>query len=204
MFGQFQQPQNSGGGGYGRRPPPMSGLGAIIELLQGTAVSVEVFTRDAGSFGSRYLKRRAGNVVTVIFIYSLFWSHSNLDGMIFFGIAYMVRAFYAAAKVDARVKRGGPQPHSLYPGTPLLLKYLPKKTELEIKRLHEPALIGCTGIVLAVVYPPLGIYLLLASFVSSGLVEMSLKHQRERATDLNDAFLEQRSIVEQFRDMRGD
>lgn len=196
----YQQHEAYGDG----RQKRMSFPGAVAALVRGLAISVEVFLHDPDTFGSRYLKRQAGNVLALLFIQALFWHRHNPDGLIIFGLVFLFRWLCVLGRVAKRVKQGGPEPHSGYTGTPLLMRLFPTATELRIKEGYEPWLVCIVAVGVMTLNPPLGFYLFYAGFGLGISVTMGRVYQRERAIDLNDAYLEQRGVVEQFRDMRGD
>jgi hypothetical protein len=176
-----------------------NGAAWIAFISQTLAASVEVFLHTR--FGRRYLGIQALAALVAIPIYSLFWQGQNLDAVWLFFWLYLLGCLLAKADVARRESRGDVE-HSYYSGRPLLMPLFRHIGEADTKRVWEPALVVLGGAILRVQEPPLGTYLMLAG-IGLGISE-GMKHaiRRNRVTDMNDAMVEQRNLMERFRGMR--
>lgn len=176
------------------------GLSLGLFLCRTCATSLEVILHKG--MGRRYLGLQAAAALLLIPFYSLAWSEYDLRPLMCFLVVYIVMCFFA--RVDGLLRgRRGAQQHTFYSGWPRLMGTSTKICELTFKRFVEPALALAFGFALRQVDPPLGTYLMIGGvclFISVSAAEVA---GRERASDMNDAVLEQEWIAERFRDMRG-
>lgn len=191
------------------RPDPQTGFRNFVSILvfiaRTFAVSVEVFLHRSETFGERYLDLQAAAALLLIFFWPAFCGpmHDPLPMLIFLGL-YLLACLTVRMAVHRRIRRGGPQPHSRYTGTPALMKRFRRTPEIKVKRVVEPIVVFLAGSVLLAFSPPLGGYLMIASaglFISTSLAE---NYDRQRLRDLNDAYLEQSRVAERFRDEHGE
>lgn len=188
-----------------RRPDPRIGFRNFVSILvflaRTLAVSVEVFLHRSETFGERYLDLQAAAALLLIFFWPAFCEpvHDPLPMLVFLGL-YLLACLTVRIAVHRRIRRGGPQQHSRYTGTPALMKRFRRTPEIKVKCVVEPIVVFLVGSVLLGFSPPLGGYLMVASaglFVSTSLAENC---DRKRNRDLNDAYIEQTRIAERFRD----
>ncbi|TWT45295.1 hypothetical protein RAS1_17170 [Phycisphaerae bacterium RAS1] len=180
-------------------------IGLISFVARAFAVSVEVFLHRADSFGERYLGLQAGAALLLIFFWPVFCEpHHDATPMIYFAGLFVLSCMLVRIRVFVRRRRGGPQPHARYSGTPELLHRFKRLDEVKVKQTVEPFLTFAIGAVMLNFSPPLGGYLMIASaglLISNGQVA---EYERRRVSDMHDAYLEQRGVAERFRDMRGE
>lgn len=180
-------------------------VGAVVFVARSMAVSVEVFLHRTESFGERYLSLQAGAALLAIFFWPAFcepWH--DPEPMLMFLLVYVAMCAAVRARLAIRRKRNLPQPHSRYTGTPRLMRFTGRMDEVKVKCMVEPLFTFAVGGVAMSVSPPLGGYLMFAALgllISNNLAE---GYGRERARNMNDAYLEQRRAVERFRDLRRD
>lgn len=180
-------------------------VGAVVFAARSMAVSVEVFLHKTDSFGERYLYLQAGAALLAIFFWPAFcepWH--DTEPMLMFLLAYVVMCAAVRSRLAIRRKRNLPQPHSRYTGTPRLMRFTGRMDEGKVKCTVEPLFTFAVGGAVLSVSPPLGGYLMVAALgllISNGLAE---GYERERARNMNDAYLEQRRAVERFHDLRRD
>lgn len=180
-------------------------VGIVVFVARSMAVSVEVFLHKTDSFGERYLSLQAAAAILIIFFWPVLcepWH--DPEPMLMFLLAYLMMCAAVRSRLAIRSKRNLPQPHSRYTGTPRLMRFTGRMDEVRVKCIVEPLFtIAVGGLVLAA-SPPLGGYLMVAALgllISNNLIEGS---DRERVRNMHDAYLEQRRIVERFRDLRRD
>ncbi|TWT44392.1 MraY-like glycosyltransferase [Phycisphaerae bacterium RAS1] len=180
-------------------------LGGIAFVARAFAVSVEVFLHRADSFGERYLGLQAGASLLLIFFWPVLCEpHHDPTPMICFAGLFVLSCMLVRVRVFLRRRRGGPQPHTRYSGTPDLVHRFKRLDEVKVKQTVEPFMTFAIGAVILNFSPPLGGYLMIASaglLISNGL---AAEYERRRVSDMHDAYLEQRGVAERFRDMRGE
>lgn len=180
-------------------------LGGIAFVARAFAVSVEVFLHRADTFGERYLGLQAGAALLLIFFWPVLCEpHHDATPMLCFAGLFVLSCMLVRVRVFLRRRRGGPQPHTRYSGTPELLQRFKRLDEVKAKQTVEPFLTFIVGAVMLNFSPPLGGYLMIASaglLISNGL---AAEYERRRVSDMHDSYLEQRGVAERFRDMRGE
>lgn len=163
------------------------------------ATSLEVFLHSG--LGHRYLGVQALAVLLLIPIYTMFWQGYDIRPLVWFLMAYLAMCFVNRI---GNLARSGERQHSYYTGWPRLIGRTSKLSELVVKRFIEPALALAIGFILRVnVNAPLGTYLMIGAgclFVSVSASEME---DQTNLDDLHDRVIEQETIAERFRDMRG-
>jgi hypothetical protein len=170
-------------------------------VVHAWAVSVEVFLRRG--FGSRYIGLQAALVLLLVPFYALIWNGHDPRPMFLFLVAYLGLVAFARIGVLFRVLRGD-QRHSGYSGWPRCLNSRSRICEIKVKKFVEPFVVLAIGGLIGNHNPPLAIYLVIASFCLMVTVHESDNWIRRRATDMNDAVLDQQVIAERFRDLRRD
>lgn len=181
-------------------------VGGGVSILRALATSVEVFLHRPGTLGERYFEGlHIGVAMLIIAIWPAFcrpihdfeWVYMFLGWFVAFCIAHK-------ARINIRVKQGGPQPHSRYTGRPWVMSIFRRMSEATAKCVVEPVLTALIGAVIAqLISPPVGGYLMVAAlglFISNNLPN---RLERRRALDMHDAFMDQQNVVDRFRNMRG-
>ncbi|MBE7508552.1 MAG: hypothetical protein HS101_20030 [Planctomycetia bacterium] len=180
-------------------------LGGVAFVARAFEASVVVFLHEPGSFGERYLGLQAGVALLLIFFWPVLCEpHHDATPMLIYAGAYCLACVVIRARLQLRRKRGLPQPHTRYSGSPGLLRRFRRMDEVKAKQIVEPFLTFAVGAVMLNFSPPLGGYLMIASaglMISNGL---AAEYERRRVSDMHDAYLEQRGVAERFRDMRGE
>lgn len=180
------------------------GVSILVFLSRALALSVEVFLHQAGSFGERYLGLQAGATVLMIFFFPVFWKGHEPGPVFFFLGCYLVMSLCVRARTQLRRKRGGPQPHSLYTGTPHAMRILRRMSEERIKTFVEPMLAFLAGAFMMPLSEPLGAYLMVASAGLLISTNLTAGYERKRALDMHDGYVDGRGTAERFREMRRD
>lgn len=179
-------------------------LGVLTFLARTFGVTVEVFLRRPDSFGERYFGMQAAAAFVLILVWPAFWEGHSAEPMLVFLLLYWLALLRARACIAARVRRGGPQPHSRSNGVPILQRVFRRTPEQRIKAGLEFLVVFLVGALLLGVSEPLGAYLMVAAFGAGATSGMSGSLQHRRSLDLHDAFVEQRDTAEAFRRMRGE
>lgn len=177
-------------------------LGVMTFVTRALAVTVEVFLRRSSTFGERYFGLQAAAGAACILFWPVFWEGHSAEPMLVFLALYWLALLMARIRTKARVCRGGPQPHTLFNGTPTLQKVWRRSSEHRIKTVIEPLYTGSIALCVALVSVPLAAYLALAGICAAASSGMSGALQHRRTMDLHDAFVEQRDTAESFRRMR--
>jgi hypothetical protein len=177
-------------------------VGVMTFVTRTLAVTVEVFLRRSDSFGERYFGLQAAAGTVCILIWPAFWEGHSADPMIVFLLLYWLALLGARIRTKSRIRRGGPQPHTLYNGTPTLVKVWKRSSEHRIKTVIEPVYMACFALCAATFSLPLAAYLALAGMCAAASTGMSGALQHRRAMNLHDAFVEQTGTAGTFRRMR--
>jgi hypothetical protein len=122
--------------------------------------------------------------------------------MLVFLALYWLALLTARIRTKARIRRGGPQPHTLYNGTPTLAKVWKRSPEHRIKTVIEPLYMLFIALCVGTISVPLAVYLGLAGMCAAASTGMSGALQHRRSMALHDSFLEQRDVADVFRRMR--
>lgn len=173
-------------------------------VARALAASVEVYLHQTSTFGVRYFGLQTAAAALILLVYPLFCEGPGVEALLGFLLAYLLMC--AAARVASAVQRlrGRTHEHSYYTGRPRIMRLVGRMSETTVKGVVEPALVFLGSVVTSHYSEPLGGYLMLAAaglFIS---VQMALAADRRRALDMNDALIDQRRIVEQWRTMRRD
>lgn len=177
-------------------------FGWFLFICNSLAVTLEVFLHKG--MGSRYLGLQALAGAAILFFWGGFWPGHDVGPMLTYFALFLLFCF--AQRMDAlkRLSHGVAPGHSRYTGWPLLMRLFRRTNEVTLKRIIEPALVFLCGAMVCDANEPLGKYLMLASLGLFISVQSNLNFERTRATDMNDALIDQRHVSERFRDMRGD
>lgn len=194
-----QQPLPSSSADQFRR-----GVSIFAFLCRALALSVEVFLHRTGTFGERYIGLQAGATFLLILFFPIFWKGHNPEPLFVFLGCYLFMSVCIRARIQLRRKRGGPQPHTLYTGTPWLMRFTGRLSESTVKTFVEPMVVFFSGVFMMPLSEPLGGYLLLASLGLLVTTNLTLGYERKRALDMHDAYMDQRGSAERFREMRRD
>ncbi|QOJ14815.1 MAG: hypothetical protein HRU75_09260 [Planctomycetia bacterium] len=179
-------------------------VGMVVFICRALAVSVEVFLHNAGSFGERYLGLQVGAALLIMFVYPLFWEgHDPTPLFIFMGF-FLFACLCIRVRTAQRVRRGGPQEHTMYTGTPTLMRRFGRMGEAKVKSIVEPMFVFITGVFTMSLSEPLGGYLMVASVGLLASTHLTIGYERRRAMDMNDAYIDQQNAVDRFRRMRGE
>ncbi len=177
----------------------------IVFVARAFACSVEVFLHNPGTFGSRYFGLQAGAAVLLIFFWPAFCEpHHDAEWMLCFLAWHLLFSMAIRYRTRLRPHRGEPEPHTRYSGTPRLMRFTGRMDEVKVKCMVEPLFTFLMGGLIGEVSPPVGGFLMVASaglLVSNGL---AADYERRRAADMHDAYLDQRRVVDRFRDLRRD
>lgn len=179
-------------------------LSWILFAARSLAVTVEVFLHRSDSFGERYFGFQAAAGFLLILLYPLFWQEHDVSGVLLFLGAYLLMLLWARVRTALRVRRGGGQPHTRYSGRPGLLRISRRLSERFAKCCLEPLIVFLSGPPVMAWSEPLGGYLMLAGLGLFISTNAAAGYEGRRAADMHDAFIEQRSLAEEFRRMRGD
>ncbi|QOJ14164.1 MAG: hypothetical protein HRU75_05745 [Planctomycetia bacterium] len=177
-------------------------LGVMTFVFRAFAVTIEVFLRRPDSFGERYFGLQAAAGFMLILIWPAFWEGHSPGPMLVFLALYWLALLIARLRTKWRVRRGGPQPHTLYNGAPTLQKVWRRSPEQRIKTVIEPLYLVFMALCVAIMSVPLATYMALAGICAAASSGMSGALQHRRTMDLHDAFVEQRGSAEAFRRMR--
>lgn len=208
MLGPQLGPSRNGSEGV---PPQQSfgfanGVNLLMLLCQAMSLTLEVFLHRR--FGERYIGLQGLIALGVLLGYAALWPEHSLIPLAVFAVLYIVMVVVARVGVFCR-RFSGEQPgpgggHSRYTGEPRLKRWFPRMSELAFKRVIEPALGFMVGLLVCTASPPLGTYLVLASFALMATVNMTLGYDRQRTLDLSDAVIDQRVLARSYRRQRGD
>jgi hypothetical protein len=183
---------------------PTDVFGWLMFICRALAITVEVFLHEASTFGERYFGLPAAAAALALLCFPVFWEGHDVSLLFVFLICYAAICMTIRLKTFARRRRGGDQPHTLYSGRPRLLRLVRGMSEVKVKSMLEPMLVLLTGTLVLAINEPLGTYLLLAGFALLVSVNSTLAAERQRALDMHDAFIDQRGVVDRFRDLRGE
>ncbi len=166
-------------------------------ITQTLAVSVEVLLHRR--MGSRSVHIRGFAAFLLIPIWTAFFPHDNLTPMYCFWLLFIL----GCARQRLSSLRGD-RGHSRYTGEPSLQRLFPKCGEIVVKKTIEPLFVIVAGLFCLDLSQALGSYLITAGIglgVSVGLGEAVNK---AKVRELNDARLEQQSVIDRFREQHGE
>ncbi len=197
-----QHPNDSQGPGSGWHPIQDSKwlVSWIIFLAQVLAAPVELMIRTR--FGWRYFGLPHAIAVLGLPIWLMFWQHENPSVFIVFWLATLLMQVRARLEQLAMRARRDVE-HSRYNGRSRLAWVLRRMSERTIKGMAEPLFVLAIGLMVRPDEPPLGSYLIVAGlslWINNAVIRF---RERTIAQDLHDAWIEQRTIAERVRALRG-
>jgi hypothetical protein len=168
-------------------------------IARSLAVSVEVFLHDPRTFGERYMGVQAALALAILFFYPALWARHDAGPMVGLLVAFLLMCGVVRVGTVARRVGGRFREHSYYTGRPWLM---PRRAagENRVKGVLEPVLVFFAGVFSSEFNKPLSSYLMLAAAGLFMSVQSSLMAERQRVLDLNDASIDQRRIMERWRD----
>lgn len=180
-------------------------FGTLTFLARSVALPMEVFLHRTGTFGERYIGLQAGGAVLLILFWPVFCEPTHdLRPMLLFLLAFLGMSTIVRVRTSLRARRSKPQPHTRYNGTPRLMRFLPRMDEVKVKCIMEPLLTWLVGALMLSVSPPLAGFIMVASFGLLASNKLADESEWRRASDMHDAYLDQRRVVERFRDLHRD
>ncbi len=179
-------------------------LGLLLMLsVSGLSSTVEVFLRKPKTFGQRYAGMQVAVGGMLLFLYPVYWWHGhNTDPIRVFLVLYIAMLSWIRLQTFTRVRRGGPQPHTRYAGTPRIasVRGIRRLKDETIRGILEPALVILAGAFTAEINGPLGGYLIIAGFALLACSNSVIGERKQRAMRMHDAQIEQQAVVQQLRD----
>lgn len=175
----------------------------IMLSVSGLSSTVEVFLRKPKTFGQRYAGMQVATGGMLLFLYPIFWWHGhNTDPIRVFLVLYITMLAWIRFQTFIRVRRGGPQPHTRFAGTPWIasVRGIRRLKDETVRGILEPSLVILTGAVIAEINAPLGGYLIIAGFALLACSNSAIGERKQRAMRMHDAQIEQQAVAEQFRD----
>ncbi|MGH7243429.1 MAG: hypothetical protein ACREJD_08445 [Phycisphaerales bacterium] len=195
---QQPPPSNDSGGGF------QASAGWAYLLCRALSITIEVFAHESGSFGERYLGIPAAFAALVIVLWTGFCVNvKDADAMIGFLLVYLFMVAVCRARVQLRLRKGGPVEHSFYTGRPWIMRFLGRLDEMRVKSVIEPLLaFAAAALATKYVSVALGGYLTLASFALLISMRLSMQIERTQALDYQDALIDSRRRAERLRHPR--
>lgn len=179
--------------------------GRMIEMIFGLVVgagaaSSEVFLHRR--FGSRYLGVQASAVFLIVPMFAGTFPEDSPEPLIGFLAVYLLMVIIARIDIWKR-RRKRDLEHSYYNGWPFLLRSTALRYEYFFKQVIEPILVFGVAAIIAPLNRPLGLYLLFSLFcLFFKTFHMNEQYQRQ-LMDADDALMEQQSLAERLRGLRG-
>jgi hypothetical protein len=178
-------------------------LALLYFVCRALAAMAEGFLHKTRTFGERYLSFQAASAIAIMFFFTAFWRTEDVRPVFGFMIAYVVALVAAKLSASARARGGGPQLHSMYTGTPRIMRWCLGLSEETVKCMVEPMLVLAIGAVVLTMNLPLGTLLMLSGFGLFVSVNQTAALDHIRALDLNDALIDQSILAVRCREMRG-
>lgn len=173
----------------------------FVLLVQSMSVSLEVFLR--GKMGSRSIGIRGALALLLIPLWTVAWPQDDPRPLLAFWLCFGGACLAHGVAMAVRF-RNGEATHSRYSGLPHLKRLVPFLGETTVKRVVEPAVSMLAGSLVCEWSEPLGSYLIFAGLcllLSAGVTEAMLN---ARTRDLNDALVDQQTLAERLRRVRGE
>jgi len=169
--------------------------------IDGMAASLEGWLHT--DFGEHFLIERFffAVVVMALWCYCCWKNDCNVLPMEIFGGGFVVLCVVGWMSAVARRCLGRAQPHTHYPGRPILMRILPLG-ELTIKRL-EPFIVFGLGYATNHRNAPLGIYLMVAAVCLFICNTLAARRERLHTLQMHNSVVEQSVRAERFRDIHG-
>ncbi len=175
------------------------GAGFMVLAAQVLASPIEVFLRTR--FGSRYFGVPSAIAILALPMWMLFWPGEDPQPLLIFWGLYILMQLRARVEGMRMVARSE-HVHSRYNGRPRLARIFRKMPEQKVKVVAETVVVFVIGALMTSISEPLGTYLMVAAF-ASGLLNSTIDAvERARTVELNDAWIEQQSLAERFREMQ--
>ncbi|GIK15211.1 MAG: hypothetical protein BroJett003_01750 [Planctomycetota bacterium] len=179
-------------------------VGLLVMVCRAFAISVEVFLHRTSTFGERYLGVQVLMAMALIFFWPAFCSpHHDPEPLYVFLALFACMCGCIRAQNALRRKRGGPQPHTFYTGTPIVMRFTGRMSEASVKCI-EPVIVFLAGAVVCEFTPPLGGFLMISALGLLVSTQLTVGYERRRALDMNDAAIDTQQTVSRFRAMRRD
>lgn len=173
----------------------------VLFVARVLATPLEIGLRNG--FGPRYFGFQALVAVIVVPLWMALWpghSPALLNGFWILMLLMFLRARIQSMRMVAK----GDIVHTRFNGTPILGRYFKRMSEAKIKAMCEPGFGLLAGGLISQVDKPLG-SLLIASAFALFIVQATMQSaEHARASELNDALIEQQSLSERFRAMQRD
>lgn len=177
------------------------GANFMMLAAQVLASPIEVFLRTR--FGSRYFGVPSAIAILALPMWSLLWPREDPRPLLIFWGLYILMQLRARVEGMRMVARGD-HVHSRYNGRPRLARIFRKMPEQKIKVVAETVVVCAIGVLMLPISESLGSYLFAAAF-ASGLLNSTIDAvERARSVELNDAWIEQQSLAERFRELQRD
>lgn len=180
--------------------PPQGANTLLLALLQGGAVTVEVFLHRR--FGIHYLRHYAPLGTALMIVYAFCWPPEEAIPFLVFCGAFLATWLLTQLEVWRRFYRGDNE-HSRYGGYPRLLRRHLAHREYRVKQFFEPMLVGCLGYLVCETNRPLGIFWMFAAaclFITNAYKRAWYTRQ---GIAMHDAVLEQHETADRFRQIGG-
>jgi hypothetical protein len=193
---------------YGDEPQPslrdqMNSMNTWLMLIsRSTALPAEVILRHG--FGRDYFGLQSGIALLILLFWCpLLFPEHDPRPMLGFLALFVCLCGYANVSGAIRRRRGYVC-HSRYSGTPRLMCIFRSWNEVTVKKWVETYVTVFGGVALLGWSPPLGLFLMVSGMALGNSIVTDVADERRRAQDIYDAYLEQQTINQQFRHMRGD
>lgn len=152
--------------------------------------------------GERFAGAHAACALILIPFWGAFWPEESPAGMLWLWMIYIVMLLRSRAECARLRRRGEPPEHSLYDGRPRLASVFRKADERRIKAAIEPLCVLLAGFLLLPLSVPLGMFLLASAIALALVGAVAESVERGWAIEINDAWIEQRQLMERFRRMQ--
>lgn len=179
-------------------------VGWAVFIASALSASVEVFLHKPATFGERYLNVQAAAVLLILPFCTLFWPGHDPSPLFLFLMAYLGMCLVIRISGLLARRRGGSRVHTYYSGQPRVMRFTGRISERTVKAIVEPMITFFAGVLILPASEPLGGYLMLAAAALLMTVQLSIGYDRRRVLDMHDAAIDQKDIVDQFRDLRGE
>ncbi len=188
-------------GGVGPMQKAQTGANILVFVARVLATPLEVCLRR--NFGTRYFGFQALGALVAIGLWASMWPGTDGRPVVWFWW-FVVLMFLRARRESIRLSGKGASIHTRYNGWPRLAAVFKRMPEAKIKASVEPVVSGIAGLALLTVSEALG-SLLIVSAIALGMVQSTIEAvEQARASELNDALIEQQTLAERFREMQRD
>jgi len=173
-------------------------------LMRGLCSTVEVFLHKSDSFGERYSGMQVGvGFLLILFYPAFFWHGYDLNGLFILLLLYVCMLMWIRLKTFLRVRRGESQPHTLYAGTPRIMRFAWRFKEETVKCTIEPILTIFFGLFIAeFLDEPLGAFLMIAGSALFATTNLAAGDERRKVMRMHDSFIEQQSVIDGYKKSR--